>query len=104
MIIDLRRESTGLEYISKGDVLLFPDRKEVVKDIDIVNRIKRDLYCVREIPLKDKDYKKRIEEVAYIGIDILKPSSEGAIYRRRKIEKVTKEEDKRKNGTNNSKN
>jgi hypothetical protein len=104
MIFDLRKKNIGLEDISKGDTLLFSDRKEVVKDIDIVNRIKGDLYCVREIPLKDKDYHKRIEEIAYIGIDILKPSSEGAIYRRRKIKKVTKEEDKRKNGTNNSKN
>ena len=72
--INITKSSRRLETISKGDILIFLDREEVVKDVDIMMG---NLYTKRKEILQDRN---RINSVVYDSIEKIYPQSKGRIY------------------------
>ena len=95
MRINVKTRSRRLETISAGDILVFKNREEVVRTIDILEQTGYALYTKRIVkntdkksPLNPKDFPFKEEFVSYPYIEIVFPSSEGVAYRSKKMRKV----------------
>lgn len=70
----MTNKSRKLETISKGDLLVFPDREESVSEVDIkTNR----LYTQRTMNIEEGII---TEQVIYCGVIEITPNSIGKIY------------------------
>ena len=76
--INITKNSRRLETISKGDILIFPDREEIVMEVDI--QIGH-LYTERKKAMKDNSkYSQILEKICYDGIERVHPQSNGHVY------------------------
>ena len=92
MKINLKKRTRRLETISKRDILIFFDRDEKVREVDIMGCA---LYTERKGENKDKnsvvkpeDFPFKIEYVAYGRIQKISPNSEGHVYDWKKMRKA----------------
>ncbi len=83
MKIDITKKSRRLEIISKGDLLLFPDREETVREVDVKSC---SLYTRRlskntdnESIVSPKDFPLIEESIAY-HTEKITPTSKGWRY------------------------
>jgi len=83
MKINIKNKSRRLETISMGDVLLFPDREETVREVDIKSC---SLYTRRlskntdnESIISPKDFPFIVESIAY-HTEKITPTSKGHRY------------------------
>ena len=91
--IDIRKKPMRLEAISVGDVLIFPERKETVEQVNTFNgslqtkRIVKNEY--KNSPISPRNFPFREELILYKHIGEVGPLSTGSVYdwvKRRTVE------------------
>jgi len=92
MRINIRNRTRRLETISKRDILIFPDREEEVREVDVRGCA---LYTQRKVRnqdkdsvVKPKDFPFKIDYVVYDRIGKISPNSGGRVYDYKKMRKA----------------
>ena len=77
MKIDIRKKPGRLEDISKGDILIFLGREEIVEQVNTLNG---SLLTKRIVKNQDKNYPSKQKHVLYTHVKEVSTSLKGHVY------------------------